>query len=225
VGIFDRIRNRASRVADEVERRNPEAVYEAAVAGRAERMTEHRKVAAGLVAKRNGLQETIESLTREAEQVRVALLGAMEDGDDDTALVLVIRRDEVTAAVAQKTAEMEGLSFQIDQALEAQRALRKSLGDLKKEATTAAVHKAAAEAAIEIHESTSGVSDRASARGLDSVRSSVASLEQRAHKGYLDEEGNSIRGRAAAMGRKAAELDARAQLEALKRQMATDDDD
>ena len=76
--------------------------------------------------------------------------------------------------------------------------------------------RAVADAAIDIYDATTGLSDNATHQGLASVREQVGRLERAAGDGYLDADGNSVRGRAEALGRRAAEASAREQLEALK---------
>ena len=229
MSAFDRIRNvakgKASRIAGDLERRNPDAVYEAAIDGRIASLAEHKEIAATLVTQRNQIAAQLDGLNRELEKLMAALQGALQEGDDDTALVLEHRRQEVLAAVEAKTAELAVVTEQVEATKAALHQLREHTEALKREQVTAKAQLAAAEAAIEINDTLSGLSDSPTARALGSVRDSVEALKRRAHPGFLDEEGNSVQGRAEAMGRKAAENRARAELERLKADLAAKDED
>ena len=221
MGVFDRLKNVAkgtmSNAVGDLERANPEAVYEAAVENTLARIARHKDAVASLAVQRNELAETIEALEREAAQVQQALAGALAEDDDDTALVLVARKDEIVRAIEDKRREHDQVEAAVEETKQSLKALRQEAKALEREKAGALAQLHAAEASIEIHEANSGLGTSASAKGLDSVRSSINVLNAQANEGYLDEEGNSIRGRADALGRKAAEASARAELERLKR--------
>ena len=223
MGVFDRLNNvakgKASKAVGDLERANPAAVYEAAIDNAVARIAEHKNAVAGLAAERNKVAEAIEELEREQAQIQVALAEAVREEEDETAVVLLARRDELEATVADKRRIHAEVAAQVEETKHGLEKLRTDVQDLKRERESALAKLAVAQAAIDIDEATSGLSDSAQARGLESVRSSINVLEQQAHEGYLDEEGNSVRGRAAALGKKAREADARAELERLKRQM------
>lgn len=231
MGFFNRLTNvakgAASNLAGDLERANPAAVYEGAVAKALARMEEHKQAAAGLAAQRNRLADHIEAHEREANRVVAALAEALSDGDEDTALTLISRRDELAAALEDKRREQATLTAAVEQTTEGLAQLRQQVKDLKREQQTAVAQLAAAQASIEISEAASGLSTSAQARGLESVRSSINVLNARANEGYLDQDGNPVRAKAAALGRKAAEAGARAELERLKRAHAgeTESDD
>ncbi len=232
MSAFDRIGNvvkgKASKVVGDVERNNPEAVFEAAVEDRKASLAEHKELAATLVVQRNRATAQLEKLEVELRQLSTALMGALEEGDDDTALVLQYRRKEVSALVETKTAELLKIAEQVEATKAALHKLREHTQELQREKVVAGAQLAVAEARIEINDTLSGFSDDTSSQALNSVRDSIQSLKRQAHPGFLDEEGNSVQGRAEAMGRKAAEMSARSQLEEMKRQMAArkeEDDD
>jgi phage shock protein A len=224
MSAFDRIANvakgKVSKLVGDVERNNPEAVFESAIENRKASLAHHKEVAATLVGQRNQLTSELEGYEGELRQLTTALHGAVEEGDEDTALVLEVRRQEVANVVEDKTAERLRVTEQVEMTQQALKKLRAHTEDLKREKITAVVMGEVAEARIEIHDTISGTSDRASDIALNKVRDNIQSLKRQAHPGYLDEEGNSVRGRAEALGRKAAEQRARAELQKLKDEMA-----
>jgi phage shock protein A len=211
------LKNSAEAVVGGLERDNAEAVFESAIDQGKARLEAQRSTLAGLVVQRDRTAARLQGSEAELQQVLDALTGAVDEGDDDTATVLLVRRDELSAQLETSSAQLLGLAAQVEEGKAALRAAEAAVVALGREKTTALAQQAAAEVALEVQEAASGLSENATARALDSVRESVGALERRAHPGYLDAEGNSIRGRAEALGRAAAEQDARDQLEALKR--------
>ncbi len=140
-------------------------------------------------------------------------------------MVLLTRKEELAAVLEDKARLLTTLTEQVEDAKRNLAELRAGVPALQREKEEALANHALAEARIDIQDTLSGLSDQAHIRGLNSVRESIDRLEAQANPGYLDSEGNSVRGRAEAMGRKAKEDAARAQLEALKRAHFGEDDD
>jgi len=222
MGIFSAIRNnlrhQLNSVVEGVEQRNVAAVYEAAIARAVEHTNEYKDRLAGLVVLRDRSAEELAAHEVELRQVMAGIQGAVAEDDDDTALVLLARKDDLTRAIEEKTRLVTQLTDQVEEAKTNLAELRAGVPALRAEMEQAVAQKALAEAQIDVQEAVSGLSDAAHNKGLASVRENIERLEAQANPGYLDSEGNSVRGRAEAMGRQAKEASARAQLEALKRQ-------
>ena len=223
MGIFksirDNLRHQLNSVADGIEHRNVAAVYEAAIDNAVRHTKEFQERLAGLVVMRDRAKDELTAHEAELKQVIAGIQGAVAEDDDDTALVLIARKDELTATVEDKARLLDDLTARVEESTQNLKELRAGVPALQREREQAVAQKALAEAQIDVQEATSGLSDEAHIRGLNSVREKIERLEAQANPGYLDSEGNSVRGRARAMGRKAKEDSARAQLEALKRQM------
>lgn len=223
MGIFrairDDLRQRLNRVVDGVEQRNVAAVYEAAIENAVKHTAEFQERLAGLVVQRDRASEELATHETELRRVAAGVEGAVAEDDDDTALVLLARKDELLSAIDATSRRVTELTERVEEAKQNLAELRAGVPALRREKEQAVANHALAEARIEIQEATTGLSDQAHHRGLDSVRESIGRLERAANPGYLDSEGESVRGRAEAMGRKAKEDAARAQLEAMKRQL------
>jgi len=229
MGIFRSIRNdlrqRLTAVVEGVEQRNVAAVYESAIAAAEAKAAEFRERLAGLVVMRDRASEELQALQAEQQRVVHSVQEAVRDGDDDTALVLIARRDDLTREVEAKAQLLDELTARVEEAKGELAELRAGVPKLRREKEEKVAQQALAATQIEVQEATSGLSDQAHVRGLASVREDIGRLERQADPGYLDAEGNSVRGRAEAMGRRAAEQSARAQLEAMKRQRAGSNDE
>lgn len=222
MGVFDRIRQgvkgAAERVVRGVEERNPEAVYTSAIDGQVEATAALRERVAGLAVQRDREAERIAALEREEASLAAALAGALDEGDEDTALVLQVRRGEVADELEGCRARLLEWSAQVEEGKAGLATAKDGVGALRREKDVGLAQRAAAEAAIHIQETVSGLGTDPQSRALASVRESVEVLESRAHARWRDSDGESVRGRAEALGRKASEADARDQLEALKKQ-------
>ncbi len=228
MGIFQRIRDNLSQqlnqVVDGVERRNVAAVYESAIDHAIQQLAEHKGRIASLVVMRDRTTEEVAALETELEQVVAGVQGAVAQDDDDTALVLLTRKEELTTERSDKARLLADLTDQLEGATAGQKELKEGVQALTREKERAVANHALAEARIDVDEALTGLSDQAHIRGLHSVRESIGRLERQANPGRVDGEGKRVRGRAEAMGRKAAEASARDQLEALKRAMRGDDE-
>ncbi len=224
MSTFDRITNvgkgALSNAAGDIERNNPEAVYEAAIDKRTAAIGEHMAALSGLAARRDKHAAAVQTDERELAQLTPLIEAAKDQGEEEVARQLQDRRRELTGSIERQTADVLGLAEQVEQTKAALVQLREHVQELKREQVAALAQLSAAEAQVEIHDSVMGLSDKASERALDSVRESVNVMHRKAHEGYLDSEGNSIRGKVEAMTRSSAKQDAREELERLKREYA-----
>jgi phage shock protein A len=225
MGLFDRIRSRIrgsmDRAVEGLEQQNPEAVYQAAIEAARASIAEHRSRAASLVGQRDRLVERVEALEREAAATTAALHEAVDEGDDDTALVLQVRSSELAEEVEVRRAERDLASEAAATAQAAVAEIKDGVRKLEAERDRQLASLAVSKASLDIQEANSGLGADPGARALDSVREAIDRLDSAA-----DPTGAGARPRLAAKA--TAELSARAQLEQLKRQRglpASDDDE
>ncbi|HHO53133.1 MAG TPA: hypothetical protein ENK18_20220 [Deltaproteobacteria bacterium] len=221
MGMFGRIRDgvrgAAERLVRGLEGSNPGAVFEAAIQARSEQLRGLRQRAAGIVVQRDAAVAEHERHEADREAVRRALRAAVAEGDDDTALVLQVRSEELAALVEDRgalAAELERQSELIQAQLVE---LKQEIASLKREREQAVAELAIAEARIDMQEATSGLSEDPSERSLQTVRSSIGALESLVEGGAGPHSAHSarlVRGQSA-----------RAQLAALKRQLGQPDED
>jgi phage shock protein A len=226
VGIFDRMGRAMGRTADKVvgnvETSNIEAVFVAAVQTGTEQLVEHRGRVAALAARQVRLQQKATATEQALKEVMVSLPAILEEGDDDVAVVLIARKDELTHTLERELSELADGEAQVEAAKAGLVDAGQRLEALKREREVAVAQAAVADAAIDIHDASTGLSDNPTHRGLASVRDAIGALDRSAADGYVID-GEGVKGRVEALGRKASEASAREQLEALKR--ARDDDD
>lgn len=222
MGFFDRLANVwrgfLSLWVSDIEARNPEAVYEAAIDERVKKHRELKKAVSGIVYLRNKLSTELEFKERELKDVMHQLPVAIEDGEDEVALLLIQKKDELTTAIESLSAELKKVS---DQAEDAKAGLLQFQGEiekLKREKEKAIAAKANAEARIEIQETLDGLSTDADVKALDNVREHISKLQAEADIG-TELQGDSLDSKLAKIKEKAGNASARAQLAAMKKQM------
>jgi len=223
MGFFDRIANLwkgfLSLWVSDMETRNPEAVYESAIEERVKKHRELKKAVSGIVYLRNKIATELETKERELKDVNVQIPVAVEEGDDESALVLIEKRDELTAAIAALQAELEKIAAQAEEAKSGLIAFQGEIEKLKREKEAMLAKKANAEARIQIQESLDGLSTDADIKALDNVREHIGKLQAQADVGG-EIKNDSLDARLARIKAKAGNSAARSQLDEIKRQAA-----
>jgi phage shock protein A len=219
MGFFDRLANVwkgfLSLWVSDIESRNPEAVYEAAIDERVRKHRDLKKAVSGIVYLRNKL-----SNERELKEVMAQLPVAIEDGEDEVALVLIQKKDELTAQIESLSAELRKVSDQAEEAKSGLLAFQSEIEKLKREKEQMLAKKANAEARIQIQDTLDGLSTDADVKALDNVREHISKLQAEADIGS-EIKGDSLDAKLAKIKEKAANSSARSQLDEMKRQMAS----
>jgi len=222
MGFFDRLANVwrgfLSLWVSDIENRNPEAVYESAIDERVRKHRDLKKAVSGIVYLRNKLSTELESKERSLKDVMNQLPIAIEDGEDEVALVLIQKKDELTASIESLSAEMKKVSEQAEEAKSGLLAFQGDIEKLKREKDQMLAAKANAVARIQIQETLDGLSTEADVKALDNVREHIQKLQAEADIGS-EIQGDSLDAKLAKIKDKAANSSARAQLKEMKRQM------
>jgi phage shock protein A len=198
------------------ERENPEAVYEAAIQERLERYAKLREAAAGVLYARTKLARETTLRSDELGHVRTQLDIAVERDDDAAALLLIGRRDTLTAEVDRLTAELTELTTEAEAAKKNLVAFQREIARLRDEKVRMIARLANARARLRLQETLSHLSPDADIRALEAVREHVnrlvaeAALARDAGDPELEQRLGHIRDAEAAAA-------ARAQLDELKR--------
>jgi len=223
MGFFDRLANVwkgfLSLWISDVENKNPEAVYEAAIDERIKKHRELKKAVSGIVYLRNKLQTDLEQKERELKEANVQIPVAVEEGEDEAAMVLIQKKDELTTQIAQIRVELEKVSAQAEEAKTGLVAFQGEIEKLKREKAEMMAKKANAEARIQIQETLDGLSTDADIKALENVREGIHKLQAEADVGG-EIKGESLDAKLIKIKSKAASASARQQLDEMKKQMA-----
>lgn len=202
------------------EANNPDAVYEAAIDERIKKHRDLKKAVSGIVYLRNKTQTELEQKEKELLEVNAQLPVAVESGDDEVALVLLQKKNELERAKVTLSADLEKVSKQAEEAKEALVAFQGEIEKLRRERDEMLAKKATAEARIQIQETLDGLSTDADIKALENVRENISKLQAEADVGSEIKD-DSLDARLKKIKAKTGDVTARAQLDELKKQMAS----
>lgn len=222
MSFFDRLTNLwkgfLSLWISDYESKNPEAVYESAIEQRKIKYMELRKAVSGIVYLRNKLQNELQQKEAELVEINAQIPVAVQEGEDEAALVLLQKKNELESSITGLKAELEKVSTQAEEAKGGLITFQGEIEKLKREKQEMLAKKATAEARIQINETLEGLSTDADIKALDGVRESI---HKRVAEADVSGEvkGSSLDDKLAKIKAKTGNAAARAQLDELKRQM------
>jgi phage shock protein A len=223
MGFFDRLANVwkgfLSLWISDIENKNPEAVYESAIEERIKKHRELKKAVSGIVFLRNKTQAELEAKEKELAEINVQIPVAVEEGEDEAALVLIERRDALVASIAGLQGELEKVSAQAEDAKEGLVSFQAEIEKLRREKEEMLAKRANAEARIQIRETLDGLSTDADIKALDNVRESIHKLQAEADVS-TEIGADSLDAKLKKIKSKAANATAKNELEEMKKQMA-----
>ncbi len=223
MGFFDRLANLwngfLSLFVSGLEERNPEAVYEAAINERITKYKELKNAVAGIVYLRTKIANELEQKEKQLAEVSAQLPVAVEAGEDEVALVLIQKKDELTASIESLGSELDKVEAQAEEAKSGLMTFQGEIEKLKREKDAMLAQKANADARIQIQEALSGLTTDADIKALDNVRESIQKRKAEADVG-AEIEGSSLDAKLARIKAQTTTSSARTQLDELKRQAA-----
>ena len=219
-GFFSRMGNLwkgfLSLFVGNLEKDNPEAVYEAAINARKEKYKSLKKAVSGIIVQRNKLSAEMEEKTRAVADLDLQIAAAVDQEEDDVALVLLQRKEELTTRLAQVDRDLMHAKEQAEDAKSSIVAFQSEIEKLEREKDAMLAKKEHAEARIQIQETLSGLSIDADIKALDNVRDHIDKLHAEAD--VSTEIGDSsLNSKLDKIKAQAGTATARAQLEALKK--------
>jgi len=223
MGFFQRLANIwkgfLSLWVSNIESRNPEAVYEAAIEERIRKHKELKKAVSGIVYLRNKTSAELETKEKELKDILFQLPIAIEEGEDDVALVLIQSKDKLTSEIGELSGQLTKIKDQAEDAKSGLLAFQAEIEKLKREKDEMLAKRANAQARIQIQETLNGLSTDADIKALDNVREHVNKLQAEADIG-AEIEGDSLDAKLAKIKEKAGDRAAHSQLAEMKAQMA-----
>ena len=223
MGFFSRIANVVkgwfSLLASDVEQGNAEAVYESAIEERIKKHRELKKAVSGIVYLRNKLQTELEEKSAQLKDVQAQIPIAVQEGEDEAALVLIQKKDELVSDISNIQTELERVSAQATEAKSGLVSFQGEIEKLKREKHEMLAKKANAEARIKIQSTLDGLSTDADIRALDNVREGIGKLQAEADVGSEIQD-DSLDSKLKEIKAKTANAGAQAQLDEMKKQMA-----
>ncbi len=201
------------------EKKNPEAVYEAAINERVRQYGDLKKAVSNIIYLRNKITKELEQKQKEISEITAQIPVAVDEGEDEVALHLIQQKDTLASEIEQLQADLEKTKNEAEEAKTSLVAFQGEIEKLKKEKESMLAQKEHAEARIKIQETLSGLSTDADIKALENVREHIGKMQAQADMGAelgdasLDTKLKKIKA-------KAASSSAQAQLDAIKKARA-----
>ncbi|MEA2692997.1 MAG: phage shock protein [Acidobacteriota bacterium] len=186
-------------IAD-IEKDHPEIAYENAINGMVEKYTRLRNATAAIIKRREDIDERYKRATRELAQTDAELSTAVETSQDDLAVVLIQKKNGLTAEIDDMKAELETANKDAESAKSSLLTVQGEIKKLKAERDTMLAKLQSAQARMKIQEQLDGLSVDAEVVALDKVREHIKTTIAEANLGKeladtsLDSRLNALRG-------------------------------
>ena len=223
-GFFSRIGNLwrgfLSLWVSDVERANPDIAYENAINSMVEKYTGLKRATASIIRRREDLEARHAAQAKELAQTVQDLNVAVETNQDDLALVLIQKKNQLESDVAELQGEMEAAIKDADNAKASLMQVQTEIKKLRSEKDAMLARLQSAQARIRIQEQLEGLSVESEVKALENVREHIKTTVAQAN---LDKElaETSLEKRLAGLRAQSGEVAARQQLEQLKAAAAT----
>ncbi len=199
----------------DVEAKHPEIAYENAINGMVEKYAALKKATASIIRRREELELRLGTSSKELAQVNLDLNTAVETTQDDLAMVLIQKKNQLDALVAELQADLGTAVKDADGAKAALLQVQAEIKKLKAEKDQMLAKMHSAQARIRIQEQLEGLSVDAEVKALDNVRTHINNLTAQAKLGAELSE-SSLDSRLNTLRQKSGDVTARQQLEQLK---------
>ena len=198
------------------EARDPEAVYESAIADRLKRYQQLKTAAAGVIYMRTKLENELKEKTRELVEVAEQAGQAADLDEDECALILIRRKQELQTDAERLKEDLSHLTAEADEAKRNLMSFKGEIDKLKAEKVTMLARLRNAQARTRIQRALEDLPYEEDLRALSEVRESIqqalaeAGVSREINGSEMDRKLEEIR-------RRNAETKAQAELAELKR--------
>jgi phage shock protein A len=218
-GFFSRLANLwrgfASLWISDIEKNHPEIAYESSIQSMIEKYTNLKRATAAIIRRREEIDQRLNQQQKELTQVTGDLNTAVETNQDDLAMVLIQKRNQLEAEVAELKGEAEVAVKEADSAKASLMQVQGEIKKLKAEKDNMLAKMASAQARIRIQEQLEGLSVEADVKALDNVREHIKNQVAQANLGKELSE-SSLDQRLASLRSQTGDVTAKSQLEQLK---------
>jgi phage shock protein A len=177
MGLFSRLGNLwkgfLSLWISDIEKEHPEIAYENAINSMITKYAKLKSATAAIIRRREELDERYKKATADMAQTEAELNTAVETNQDDLAVVLIQKKNQLAADVTELKTDMESARTDADSAKSSLLGVQSEIRKLKAERDTMLAKMESAQARIKIQESLDGLSVDDEVRALDTVRTHI----------------------------------------------------
>jgi phage shock protein A len=184
-----------------------------------EKYSRLKAATAAIIRRREETDERFKRAAAELAQTEAELDTAVETGQDDLALILIQKKNQLTAEVGELKAEMDTAQKDADSAKQSLLGVQSQIRKLQAEKDAMLAKMQSAQARIKVQEQLDGLSVDAEVKALDNVRQHIKTTIAEANLGKELSE-SSLDSRLAALRNQTGDVTARQQLAELKAKKA-----
>lgn len=218
-GFFSRLNNLwkgfLSLWVSDLEKEHPEIAYENSINAMVEKYGMLKKATAAIIRRREDIEARLKKQQKELEQISADLDTAVDGGDDEIALILIGKKNQLESEVAELTGELDQARTDAEDAKRSLLSVQGEINKLKQEKDRMIAKMASAQARIKVQEQLEGLSVDAEVKALENVRDHINNLSAEARLGK-ELAGESLDGRLEALRRQTGDVTAKRQLEEMK---------
>ena len=203
----------------DIEKDHPEIAYENAINSMVGKYAKLKGATAAIIRRRDELDERYKKAVAEAAQTEAELNTAVETNQDDLAVMLIQKKNQLAAEVTELKVDMETARTDADSAKSSLMSVQTEIKKLKAERDTMLAKMQSAQARLRIQEQLDGLSVDDEVRALDSVRTHIKNTiaEANLSKELSD---SSLDSRLSALRNQVGDVQAKQELEQLKARKA-----
>src|SRR5262249_26818748 len=223
MGLFSRLGNLwrgfLSLWISDIEKEHPEIAYENAINSMIEKYAKLKSATAAIIRRREELDERFKKSTAEMQQTEAELNTAVETNQDDLAVVLIQKKNQLAADITETKTDMEAAHSDADSAKSSLISVQSEIKKLKAERDSMLAKMQSAQARLKIQEQLDGLSVDDEVRALDTVRTHIKNTIAEANltKELSD---SSLDARLAALRSQTGDVQAKQELAQLKARKA-----
>jgi len=223
VGFFSRLSNLwkgfLSIWISDIEKEHPEIAYENAITSMIGKHQKLKAATAAIIRRREDIEERFKQANKELAQTEAELGVAVETNQDDLAVVLIQKKNQLTAEIAELRGDLETAQKDADSAKQSLMGVQSEIKKLKAERDTMLARMHSAQARLKIQEQLDGLSLDAEVKALDNVREHIKNTVAQANLGKELSE-SSLDSRLQSLKLQAGDVQAKQQLAELKAKKA-----
>lgn len=223
MGVFSRLANLwkgfVSLWISDIEKDHPEIAYENAINSMVGKYAKLKGATAAIVRRREEIDERYKKATADLAQTEAELNTAVETNQDDLAVVLIQKKNQLTADINEMKTDLETAKTDAESAKTSLLSVQTEIRNLKAERDTMLAKMQSAQARIKIQEQLDGLSVDDEVRALDTVRNHIKNTIAEANLGK-ELADSSLDSRLANLRNQVGDVQAKQQLAELKARKA-----
>jgi phage shock protein A len=223
MGVISRIANLwrgfLSIWISDIEKEHPEIAYENAINSMVTKYARLKSATAAIIRRREEIDERYQAATKELAQTEAELNTAVSTNQDDLAVILIQKKNQLTNDIADMKGEMETAKNDADSAKTSLLSVQTEIRSLKAERDTMLAKMQSAQARINIQEQLDGLSVDEEVRALDTVRTHIKNTIAEANLGK-ELSDSSLDSRLSKLRSEVGDVQAREELAAIKARKA-----